>query len=48
LGILINTLLEKPTESLAGVGLTLIGIPVYYYWKRKNNSGLKDTSPVKQ
>ena len=34
-GILINTLLEKPAESLAGVGLTLIGIPVYYYWKRK-------------
>lgn len=47
-GILLNTLIEKPTESLAGVGLTVIGIPVYYYWKRKSNSGLKDTSPLKK
>lgn len=34
-GILVNTLLEKPAEALAGIGLTLIGIPVYYFWKRK-------------
>jgi len=30
---MINTLLEKPVESLAGALLTVIGIPVYYYWK---------------
>jgi APA family basic amino acid/polyamine antiporter len=35
LGILINTLIEKPVESLAGVILTFIGIPVYFYWKKK-------------
>ncbi len=34
-GILFNTLIEKPVESLAGIGLTIIGIPVYYIWKRK-------------
>ena len=34
-GILLNTLFEKPVESLAGVGFTILGIPVYYYWKRK-------------
>lgn len=34
-GILINTLLEKPVEAIAGIGLTLIGLPVYYFWKRK-------------
>jgi APA family basic amino acid/polyamine antiporter len=34
-GILINTLLEKPTESLAGIGLALLGIPLYYYWQRQ-------------
>lgn len=34
-GILLNTLIEKPVESLAGLGFTIIGIPVYYYWKRK-------------
>jgi len=34
-GILINTLFEKPVESLAGVLITIIGIPVYYFWKKK-------------
>ncbi|KPK95844.1 hypothetical protein AMJ80_03350 [bacterium SM23_31] len=36
-GILLNTLLEKPVESLAGLGFTIIGIPVYYLWRK--NSG---------
>jgi len=34
-GILVNTVIEKPVESLAGVALVLLGIPVYYYWKNK-------------
>ncbi len=34
-GILVNTLFQKPIESLAGVGLVLLGVPVYFYWKRK-------------
>lgn len=34
IGILLNTLIEKPVESLAGVGLAIIGIPVYFFWKR--------------
>jgi len=38
LGILLNTLLEKPAEALAGIILTVLGIPVYYYWKRKKQS----------
>ena len=33
--ILINTLVERPVESLAGMGIVAVGIPVYYYWKRK-------------
>lgn len=40
-GILINTLFESPLESLAGVGITAIGVPVYFYWRRKH--GLGDT-----
>lgn len=40
LGILFNTLIEKPVESLAGLGLTAIGVPVYYYWKRKKPGAL--------
>jgi len=37
-GILINTLLEKPIESLAGVIFILIGIPVYYFWKKRKHA----------
>lgn len=40
-GILINTLFESPLESLAGLGITAIGVPVYFYWRRKH--GLGDT-----
>lgn len=36
-GILLNTLIEKPVESLAGLVLTALGIPVYFYWKRKKH-----------
>jgi APA family basic amino acid/polyamine antiporter len=37
LGIVLNTLIQRPVESLAGVGLTLIGIPVYFYWQKKRS-----------
>ena len=34
-GILLNTLFEKPVEALAGIFLTLLGIPAYLFWQRK-------------
>jgi len=34
-GILLNTLIRRPFESLAGVVLMVIGIPVYYIWKNR-------------
>ena len=34
-GILLNTLIEKPVESLAGLDITVIGIPIYFFWKLK-------------
>ncbi len=46
-GILLDTLIEKPIESLAGIALTLVGIPLYFYWKNKNrsdNSGINVSS----
>jgi APA family basic amino acid/polyamine antiporter len=35
LGIIINTIAEQPQESLTGLGIILIGIPVYFFWHRK-------------
>ncbi len=33
----LNTLREKPTESFAGLGLLALGLPVYWYFKRKTS-----------
>jgi len=30
-----NTLFERPTESLAGLGLLALGLPAYGYWRRR-------------
>lgn len=37
-GILIAALIEKPLESVAGILLTVAGIPVYYIWNRKKDN----------
>ena len=34
-GVALNTLLEKPKESVAGLGLLAIGLPAYAVWIRK-------------
>ena len=28
-----NTLVERPVESIAGLGLLALGLPVYWYWR---------------
>lgn len=41
--ILLNTLVNRPVESLAGIGFKLPGIPAYALWRRKSGSaGIKD------
>ena len=30
----INTLLERPFESVAGLGLLALGLPAYWYWRK--------------
>jgi APA family basic amino acid/polyamine antiporter len=29
----LNTLLERPVQSLAGLGLLALGLPAYWYWR---------------
>jgi APA family basic amino acid/polyamine antiporter len=35
--ILVNTLFARPVESLAGLAITILGIPVYYQWRRRSH-----------
>ena len=34
IAFVLNTLMERPVQSLAGVGLLVLGLPAYWYWKR--------------
>jgi basic amino acid/polyamine antiporter, APA family len=34
--ILVNNLITNPMDSMLGIGLTLLGIPVYWYMTKKN------------
>lgn len=35
LWIMISTVVERPLEAVVGIGVVLSGVPVYYYWRRK-------------
>ena len=34
--LLVSTFFDRPRESLMGLGLMVIGLPFYIYWKRRN------------
>ena len=36
--LVVNTLRERPVESLAGLGLLALGLPMYWYWARTAGS----------
>lgn len=33
--LVVNTIINDPRDSLIGVGLILLGLPAYFYWRRK-------------
>jgi APA family basic amino acid/polyamine antiporter len=35
LSLVISTLLDAPRESLLGLGLIFLGLPFYFYWRRR-------------
>ncbi len=40
--LLINTMITAPTQAFAGIFLILIGLPVYYYLTRRNQSNTSE------
>ena len=33
--LLVSTAWERPRESMMGIALILLGLPFYYYWKKR-------------
>ncbi|MEK9138096.1 MAG: amino acid permease [Bacteroidota bacterium] len=43
LWFVINTLVEKPEQAWAGIIFLALGVPVYYYWRKRNETGCNDS-----
>jgi APA family basic amino acid/polyamine antiporter len=41
-GFVLSTLLSRPSESLAGLGLALLGVPLYVHWRRQERRRAPD------
>jgi APA family basic amino acid/polyamine antiporter len=41
-GFVLSTLLSRPGESLAGLGLALLGVPLYVHWRRQERRRAPD------
>jgi APA family basic amino acid/polyamine antiporter len=39
-GIVLNTFLADPRNALAGSAIILLGVPVYFFWKRRHDTGV--------
>jgi len=38
LALVVNTLLEKPAESGVGLGIMAVGLPAYFFWRRRTKT----------
>jgi APA family basic amino acid/polyamine antiporter len=43
-----NTLLERPVESLAGVGMLVAGLPAYAWWRRRARAAARVSERVSE
>jgi APA family basic amino acid/polyamine antiporter len=34
--LLLSTAIDRPRESLMGIGLILLGLPFYSYWRKRH------------
>jgi len=34
--LIVNTVIATPTQALVGLGIIALGLPIYFYWARKN------------
>ncbi len=41
-GLVVSTLMTRPRESVFGIGMALLGIPLYVYWRKKR----RDSAPA--
>jgi APA family basic amino acid/polyamine antiporter len=32
---IVNTLVERPAQAWAGLGFLALGVPVYYFWRKR-------------
>lgn len=39
--LVVNTLVERPVESITGLGLVALGLPAYWKWSRDRNQALR-------
>ncbi len=42
--LVLSTLVERPVESLLGLGLVALGLPAYWYWSRTIPAGIRARS----
>ena len=42
----VSTLINQPRESIAGIVLILLGLPFYFYWKRRTMKSVPDFIPT--
>ena len=40
---ILNTTIRRPLESFVSIGIVLIGVPFYLYWKRGHRSSDAET-----